>query len=157
MIGEPEGQPTQPLVQIACNIDDMNPELYGPVMDHLFAAGALDVYFTPIQMKKNRPAVMVGVIAHQNQEKELADLLLKETSTFGVRVEQVYRYEAQRKSKTVKTPFGPIRVKEKWVNNILIGTYPEYEDCKTAAETSQIPLERVYRQVLSSIESGIQQ
>jgi pyridinium-3,5-bisthiocarboxylic acid mononucleotide nickel chelatase len=153
MIGESDSQPTQPMIQISCNIDDMNPELYGLVMDHLFTAGAVDVFLTPIQMKKNRPGTMIGVIAPQWLEKQLAELLLHETSSFGVRVESIYRYEAQREVKTIETGFGPIKVKEKWVNGVLTGTYPEFEDCKAVAEKHHLPLEKIYRQVLALLEN----
>jgi uncharacterized protein (TIGR00299 family) protein len=152
MLGEMEEKPTQPLIQISCNIDDMNPELYAPIMEHLFAAGAADVFLMAIQMKKNRPGTLLRVIAPMWLEQTLAEILLKESSTFGVRVEQIYRYEAQRKFKTISTPYGEIQIKQKWVNGELIGEYPEFEGLKSLSEQSQIPVEQLYREVLSLLK-----
>ena len=107
-------------MQIETNIDDMNPEFYGTVMQKLFEAGALDVFFTPIFMKKNRPATLLGVIAKNENEPLLANILLTQTSSFGVRVQPIYRYEAQREVRSVHTSYGDIPVKLKILDGKII-------------------------------------
>jgi uncharacterized protein (DUF111 family) len=133
------------MVQISCNIDDMNPEFFAPVMEHLFTEGALDVYLTPIQMKKNRPATMISVIAPQALEKNLSEILLRETTSFGVRVEPIHRYEAERTFISLNMDMGTVRVKQKWVNGEFLGSFPEFEDCKRLAAQHGLPVMQVYQ------------
>ena len=130
-------------VALETNIDDMNPQLYAAVMERLFAAGALDVYLTPIYMKKNRPGTLLGVIARQQDQAALAHLLLVETTTLGVRVHAVTRYEAGRETRTVDTEFGPLQVKLKLLDGKVLQASPEYEDCLRAAQTQGVLLARV--------------
>lgn len=132
------------LVQIETNIDDMNPELYGDVSQSLFDAGALDVWTTPIQMKKGRPGVLLSVLAPAACETALADILLRETTTLGVRVHPVSRHEAQRTFATVATAYGPVQVKIKWVEGAPVGAKPEYDDCVRVARSHKVPLRLVY-------------
>jgi uncharacterized protein (TIGR00299 family) protein len=138
----PEGA-DQPLVLIETNIDDMNPQIYGSVMAHLFEAGARDVYFTPIYMKKNRPATMLSVIARRSEEARLARILLAETSTLGLRIQPIYRFEAEREMRSVETPFGTIPVKVKIVDGKRIQAQPEYDACLAAAEAQHMPVSEV--------------
>jgi hypothetical protein len=138
----PEGA-DQPLVLIETNIDDMNPQIYGSVMAHLFEAGARDVYFTPIYMKKNRPATMLSVIARRSEEARLARILLAETSTLGLRIQPIYRFEAEREMRSVETPFGTIPVKVKIVDGKRIQAQPEYDACLAAAEALHMPVSEV--------------
>lgn len=135
-----EGQ----LVQLETNIDDMNPELYAAVSDQLFAAGALDVWTTPIQMKKGRPAVLLSVLAPASQEQELAEILLRETTTLGLRVHTVHRHEAPRDFITVETPYGAVPIKRKWLHNQVVGVKPEYDVCLRLAQQQQVPVRLVY-------------
>ena len=142
------GESTQELashVEIEANIDDMNPQFYAAVMAHLFAGGALDVYFTPIQMKKNRPGTKLSVIAAEKDEAALAQLILRETSTLGVRSHPLTRFEADREFSKVATPYGEIAVKLKKLNGKVVQAAPEYEDCAAAAERAGVPLPEVYR------------
>ena len=132
------------LVQIDTNIDDMNPELYGAVSQSLFGAGALDVWTTPIQMKKGWPGVLLSVLAPAACEVPLADILLRETTTLGVRVHAVSRHEAQRTFATVVTAYGSVQVKIKWVEGVPVGAKPEYDDCVRLAQTHKVPLRLVY-------------
>ena len=145
MIGDEELSPSQLMVQISCNIDDMNPEFFAPVMEHLFASGAVDVYFTPIQMKKNRPATMISVIAAQELEKSVSEILLRETTSFGVRVQGIYRYEAERAFTTLEMDLGSVKLKQKWVNGEFLGSFPEFEDCKLLAAQHGLPVMQVYQ------------
>jgi len=135
-------------VLIETNIDDMVPEAYGHVMEQLFAAGALDVFFTPIYMKKNRPATLLGVIARAGDEAMLAQLLLRETTTLGVRVQPLRRYEAGREVRTVETSFGPVRVKVKLLEGRAVGVAPEYEDCHRLAAEQRVPFTVVYAEAM---------
>jgi len=138
------------LVQIETNIDDMNPELYESVSQNLFTAGALDVWLTPIQMKKGRPGVLLSVLAPANKESGLADLLLRETTTLGVRLHYVQRQTAQRDFATVQTVYGPVQIKRKWLKDELIGSKPEYADCQRLAAEQNVPLRQVYEAAQAS-------
>lgn len=129
------------------NIDDMNPQLYGYVMERLFAAGALDVWFTPIQMKKDRPAVMVSVLAPPEREAALAQVLLRETTTLGVRTQVVRRHEAERHIVAVETSLGTVPVKLRGPREAPWGLAPEYEACRKLAQRLGQPLAEVLRLV----------
>ncbi len=138
---------------IESNIDNMTGELLGGLMDKLFAAGALDVNYTPIQMKKNRPAVMLTIICQVEEGNALSELLLSESSTLGVRISQVQRIKAQRVLESLQTPFGPVSIKIKRLGNRVISATPEYEDCQRIALEKGIPLEDVYdfvRQIIKT-------
>lgn len=132
------------LVQIETNLDDMNPELYAAVSEQLFAAGALDVWTTPIQMKKSRPALLLSVLAPASREQMLADILLHETTTLGVRVHTVHRHEAKRDFVVVETRYGAVPIKRKWLNNQVVGIKPEYEVCLRLAQQQHVPVRLVY-------------
>jgi uncharacterized protein (DUF111 family) len=129
---------------IECNLDDTTPELLGYAMERLLAAGALDVYFSDIQMKKNRPGTLLGVIARPEQASELAQLILRETTTLGVRMTRAERLIARRRQEMVPTPYGTVRVKLKLLGERTIAA-PEYEDCAEIARTHGVPLADVYR------------
>src|SRR5438874_1959257 len=138
---------------IESNIDNMTGELLGGLMDKLFSAGALDVNYTPIQMKKNRPAVMLTIICRVEEGNAMSELLLSESSTLGVRISQVQRIKAQRVFERIETPFGPISMKIKRLGDRIISATPEYEDCQRIALEKGIPLEDVYdvaRQVMKT-------
>jgi uncharacterized protein (TIGR00299 family) protein len=127
-------------VEIETNIDDMNPQLFAPVMANLFEAGALDVYFTPIYMKKNRPATKLSVIARKEDEERLSNIILRETTSLGVRVTEVHRHEADRQITRVQTPYGDVAVKTKIMDGKVIQASPEFEDCvKRAKESGVLP------------------
>jgi pyridinium-3,5-bisthiocarboxylic acid mononucleotide nickel chelatase len=144
IIGESEVAVVNQLVLMETNIDDMNPELYGYIMEKLFSAGALDVFMTPIYMKKNRPATLLGVIARKENEADLGSIILEETSSFGLRVQPIYRYEAQRKIEMVQTEYGQIPVKIKIIDGKRIQAVPEYSACVKAATENKQPLVMVY-------------
>lgn len=148
ILGESAAEADYPLVLIETNIDDMNPQFFGNIMNRLFAAGALDVYLTPIYMKKNRPATLMGVVARRQDEPALAHLILAETSTLGMRVQPVYRYTAQREIKKVVTPYGEIPVKVKILDGRPIQAMPEYDACAALAAEQNVPLSEVYAAAL---------
>jgi uncharacterized protein (TIGR00299 family) protein len=126
------------------NVDDSTPELLGAAMERLLAAGALDVYFTPIQMKKNRPATKLAAICTPEKEPEIARLLLAETSTLGVRVQRLHRYKAERWVETVETPWGSVAVKIKSFEGRRSAA-PEYDDCLRLARDSGAPVAEIYQ------------
>lgn len=155
MIGESEESYQHPLTLLETNIDDMNPQIFSHVMDKLFSAGALDVFFTPIQMKKNRPAIKVSVLARRIDEPQMARILLRETSTLGVRTLPVERYEAERRFSTVETAYGPVRIKWKILTGEEAQAAPEYEDCVKLADKSHTPLWEVYKSALAAAEQAV--
>ena len=150
-----ESVDTDWVMVIESNIDNMTGELLGGLMDRLLAAGALDVSYIPMQMKKNRPAVMVTVICPVEEGDTLAHVLLRETSTLGVRIQQVRRLKAQRTQERIETPLGPIMVKIKRLGARLISAAPEYEDCQRIALERNMPLEEVYELARQAIASSI--
>ncbi len=139
------------LVQIETNIDDMNPQVFGFVMQRLFAAGALDVFFAPIHMKKDRPGTLVGVIARRADEPALARILLEETSTLGVRVLSIeHRHEAQREMRLARTEYGDVPVKIKLLDGAIAGASPEYDVCARLAAEQGVPVRRVIEAALAA-------
>ena len=129
---------------IESNIDNMNGELLGGLMERLFSAGALDVSYSPLQMKKNRPATQIMVICAQEEGERLAQLLLRETSTMGVRIQQMQRRKAQRTQQQIVTPLGTMLVKIKRLGSHIISVAPEYEECSRVAREHDLPLAQVY-------------
>ncbi len=147
LLGE-TGEGMEQLLLLETNVDDNSAEINGYVMEKLFAAGALDVYFTPIQMKKNRPATMLSVLCHPLEAQSLEAILFRETGTLGIRRNTIERRCLDRRIETVETPFGRVRVKVAILPDGQLKRSPEYEDCKKAAETYGIPLRDVYQAAL---------
>ena len=135
---------------LTTTIDDMVPEFYGHIMEKLFAAGALDVYYTPIYMKKGRPATQVTVIAEAGEVHRLADVLLNESSTLGVRITYEERVELPRRMTGVETPYGWIEVKVAVRPDGKLRAVPEYESVRRAAAAAGVPLADVYRAALAA-------
>jgi uncharacterized protein (TIGR00299 family) protein len=153
-IGEADGsdEASAPaLVQLETNIDDMNPQLYPNVMEQLFAAGAADVWIAPVQMKKGRPGTVLSVLAKKALEREMADILLRQTTTLGVRIHDVRRHEARREIRPVQTAHGTVPVKLKWCGDDLVGATPEYEDCKRLSAATGVPLQQVYEAAVATV------
>lgn len=136
-------EPAEEIVELQTNIDDMNPEILGFAVEKLFQAGALDVYTAPVFMKKNRPAVLLTVLADPRNEESLKDILFAETSTLGIRRTLTKRYCMEREIVAVPTPYGEIKVKVA-TTGALKKFAPEYEDCRSAAQTHGVPLQAVY-------------
>jgi uncharacterized protein (TIGR00299 family) protein len=126
-------------------IDDMNPQLYGHLMERLFAAGALEVFYTPIQMKKNRPGIMVTVICPEPRLQDVSAVIFRETTTIGFRYLPMGRIELARRVETISTPYGPIRMKVSVYNGEVVQATPEYEDCRKAALKADRPLKEIQR------------
>ena len=141
-------QPFERIVSMECEIDDMNPQLFGPLMDRLYAAGALDVYYAAVQMKKNRPGTLVTVIAPVDRRDALAGVLFTETTTIGVRHQEMLRERLERKIVTVETPCGPIRFKVSAREGRTVNASPEFEDCAKAAAERGLPIKEVQAQAI---------
>lgn len=145
---EADDKTPQTVSVLETNLDDQNPEGFDLLMERAFAAGALDVFFTPIQMKKNRPATLLTLFCPPDRADALAALLFRETGTFGIRAREQRRYTLARSWRTVETEFGPIRLKAgAWLGE-EVTVAPEYEDCKRAAQEHSVPLRRVYEAAL---------
>lgn len=138
------------LLVLETNIDDLNPELYEHVMERLFAAGARDVFLAPIQMKKNRPGVLLWVLGEITNSDRLSAILFAETSTLGIRSYPVARVALRRESREVVTPYGSVRVKLAYGPDGRVNVAPEYEDCKRLARDQDVPLKLVYEAATKS-------
>jgi uncharacterized protein (TIGR00299 family) protein len=151
MIGEETDRNTghQGVTVIETNIDDLNPQFYETAMERLFSAGALDVYLTPIQMKKNRPGTLLSVLCDPARVEAIAAVVLAETSTLGVRISNCERICLDRRWEEVMTEFGTIRIKIGEKEGKIVKAYPEYEDCKRAAAEHRVAIRLVHESALS--------
>ncbi len=160
-LGEGEGRlddngglETDDVVVVETNLDDELPEIIGSTIDTLLSAGALDVYFTPIQMKKNRPAVKLTVLAPPELTAKLSAVVLRETSTLGVRTYVTRRVKCPRWQASVQTPWGHVRVKVKQVGTDRRAS-PEYDDCVAISRQTGVPLAQVYRAAIVAASAEI--
>ena len=135
---------TENLVLLESNIDDQNPEIYDYVMAKLFDTGALDVYLTAIQMKKNRPATTIHVLCSPTKSQIMEDILFAETSTLGIRKQAITRHSLPREFQNVKTKYGDVKIKISKLENGHRNVAPEYEDCRRLAESNNIPIKEIY-------------
>ncbi len=154
-LGQGVAQGTPPRVLLETNVDDMTGEMLGYVLEKLLTGGAADAWLTPVQMKKGRPGIVLSVICAEAQEEALARLLLRETTTLGVRVRPVHRWEAEREVVEFESSLGPAAVKVKRLPDEPPHVAPEYEVCKRLAESSALPLAEVYRIVKSEAEERL--
>ncbi|HKT10805.1 MAG TPA: nickel pincer cofactor biosynthesis protein LarC [Terriglobia bacterium] len=138
------------VVVIEANIDDMNPQLYGHFAEKALAAGALDVTCSPLQMKKNRPGMLVSVIARPELEGALTHLLFEETTTIGVRITEARRKVLEREVVKVETAFGPVKIKVARLEGKIVNAAPEFEDCRRLAEEKSVPLKAVMQAALAA-------
>ena len=147
-IGEVERVPVRrQITLLETNIDDASPQLLGYAQERLFEMGALDVWHTPVQMKKNRPGTLLSVLVPADLEAEAVALLLRETTTLGVRRREVERYEAEREMRDVQTEFGPVAVKVKALDGRPVAAAPEYDACRAIAVERGLPLQEVLARV----------
>ncbi len=131
------------VVVIECEIDDMNPQLFGVVMDRLYAAGALEVFYVPVQMKKNRPGTLLTVIGSPDLRATLAGIIFRETTTIGVRYAELDRECLQRDIVTVETPVGRVRFKLARRDGAVVNAVPEFDDCAKIAATTHLPVKEI--------------
>jgi len=139
---------------IEANLDDMNPQIYGYVLDKALAAGALDVYTTPVQMKKNRPGTLLTVLCNPQDTNTLMSLIFAETTTFGARTYRTQRRTLPRESVNVSTTYGEVRVKLSRVNGRILHVAPEYDDCRKLAAEKNVPLQQVISEALHRYKGG---
>lgn len=151
--GGEAGWKEESMLVIETNIDDMNPQFHDYVMDRLFAAGARDVFLSPVQMKKNRPATLLSVIAEPKDRDELARILLDETTSIGVRFYPVGRVILNRSLENVKTRYGNVRVKVAELPGGTKRAAPEYDDLKKIAAAKKIPLKLLHDEVMRNYRS----
>jgi uncharacterized protein (TIGR00299 family) protein len=128
---------------IECEIDDMNPQIFGVVMDRLYAAGALEVFYVPVQMKKNRPGTLLTVISSPEKRPQMTDVIFRETTTIGLRHYQVDRECLDREIVSVETPLGAVRFKIARRNGRIVNATPEFEDCATLAAAHNVSVKEV--------------
>lgn len=143
------------LILLETNIDDMSPEICGYLMEKLFAMQAADVWFTPIQMKKSRPAVMLSVLAPKHAEVDLTQAIMRETSTLGIRLSPVHRHIAGREVVEFESTLGQTRVKIKRFMDSVLSIHPEYEECRRIAMERNLPLQEVYRIIEADARSHL--
>ena len=131
---------TERLWMLETNVDDMSPQIFSHVMERAFELGALDCYFTPVHMKKNRPGVLLSILCRASESEELTRMLFGETTTLGLRAYEVERRSLERRIISVQTEYGPIDVKVARLNGNDTNEMPEYEQCREAARRAQVPL-----------------
>jgi uncharacterized protein (DUF111 family) len=128
---------------IECEIDDMNPQIFGVVMDRLYVAGALEVFLVPVQMKKNRPGTLLTVLCSPDRRAALADLIFMETTTIGLRYSEVDREGLRRELVTIETPVGAVRFKLAFRDGRVLNAVPEFDDCARLAAASNLSVKEV--------------
>ncbi len=137
---------------IEANLDDMNPQIYGYFLEKALGAGALDVYTTPVQMKKNRPGTLLTVLCKPWETQALMNLIFAETTTFGVRTYRAQRRVLPREWVSVATDYGDVRIKVSRVNGSILHVAPEFEDCRKLAAEKNVPLQRVIAEAMRRFE-----
>jgi uncharacterized protein (TIGR00299 family) protein len=144
LIGEADASSTRhTVVVLEAEIDDMNPQIFGVLMDRLLAQGALDVYYTPIQMKKGRPGTLMTVIAAPESRERLTNIVFRETTTIGVRHREMARECLDRETIVVQTSLGAVRIKVARRNGEVLNASPEFDDCARLAAEHDVPVKQV--------------
>jgi hypothetical protein len=147
---DPDANPDANLWRIEANIDDMSPEMCEHAAEAAFAAGAVDVWWTPIVMKKGRPALLLAALAPEPVRDAVAATMLRETTTIGVRFDSVARRVLDREIRQVDTRFGKLPVKVGRLDGAVVNAAPEYEPCRAAARAAGVPLKQVFAEVLAA-------
>jgi uncharacterized protein (DUF111 family) len=140
---------------VEANMDDLSPQVFGYVMDRLLEAGALDVFATPVQMKKNRPGTLLTVLAKPEDADKLSHIIFAETTTLGVRRREEVRQTLARRWETVATKFGEVRIKVASLNGSVSTYAPEYEDCRRIAEEKKVPLKTVMMEAMEAYARSV--
>jgi uncharacterized protein (DUF111 family) len=136
---------------VECEVDNLPGEGFGFLMERLLDAGALDVYFTPVQMKKNRPGTLITLLCRRPQIEALAGVLLMESGSLGCRYYLANRFEAERETAEVETAFGTVRIKQARFQGKRLAVAPEFEDCRRLALAAGVPWRDVYRAALAAV------
>ena len=146
---------TDTIAVLETNLDDINAEILGHFMEQALAAGALDIFHTAIQMKKNRPGVLLTVLCAQSDADKFSELLVRETSTFGIRRYTAERRKLRREFITVQTPYGAVTVKLGKLDGKVLQAAPEFESCKKLADQAKVPLKEIYEAVLRAFPPSL--
>jgi len=141
--GRTEPSASTRVVVIECEIDDMNPQIFGVLMERLYAAGAVEVFYVPVQMKKNRPGTLLTVVAPPGLRAALSEIIFRESTTIGLRYSEVDRECLVREHVSVETPVGTVRMKLAWRDGKLVNAVPEFDDCVTLAAAHNLPVKEV--------------
>jgi pyridinium-3,5-bisthiocarboxylic acid mononucleotide nickel chelatase len=156
LVGESAADPaTAPISLIEANLDDLSPELVPDAADACFAAGALDVWATPVQMKKGRPGIVLSALARPPDERNVAEALLRETSTLGLRIAQLRRWELEREEQTVEVAGETVRVKVGRLNGKVINVAPEHDDCAAVARRTGRTVKSVWALAFAQANNGL--
>jgi pyridinium-3,5-bisthiocarboxylic acid mononucleotide nickel chelatase len=154
LAARPQHQPEEErLIMLETNIDDMTAQRFGYLMERVMEMGALDCFFTPVQMKKNRPGVLVSILCRPEDNRKLCELLFSETTTLGVRESEVRRRSLERSMVRVETRYGPIDVKVAHRNGQVMNEMPEYEQCLAAARAAGVSLNIVEEEVRGALRA----
>jgi uncharacterized protein (DUF111 family) len=129
---------------MVCEIDDMNPQIFGALMDRLYAAGALEVFYQPVQMKKNRPGTLMTVVCRPEDRERLSDVVFRESTTIGIRVQEMARECLERAHQVVATPWGDVRVKVARRGGRVLNAQPEFDDVARLAAASDVAVKDVH-------------
>ena len=148
------GYETDTVTRIETNLDDVSPQVLGAVMQQLLAAGALDVWFTPVQMKKSRPGTMLSALCEEGAVEKIADIILAETTAFGLRIEKIQRLKLTRRFETLKTPHGEVTVKLGFKDEHLLQIAPEFESCRTVAKHGGVTFREVHAAALEAARAA---
>lgn len=141
-----DAAPAMRVAVLACEIDDMNPQIFGALMDRLYARGALEVFYQPVQMKKNRPGTLMTIVCRPGDRRALTDLVFSETTTIGVRHQEMERECLDREWVSVTTPWGEVRIKVARQAGRVLNAQPEFDDVARLAAASDVPLKEVHAQ-----------
>lgn len=152
----PSGLPIETISVLEATIDDMTAQMFGYFLERAFEAGALDAYVVPVQMKKNRPGMLLTVLARPDDRDRLARLIFAETTTIGLRVREEHRYALERKFVKVETKWGPVRMKIAALDGTDSNCAPEYEDCRRIAVEHGIPLKNVMREAVRAYMQSLE-
>jgi uncharacterized protein (TIGR00299 family) protein len=154
LAGAAEPTSGERILVLDCEVDDMSPQLLGPLLERLLAAGALDAYLTPIHMKKGRPGILISVLAAPERREQVEELLFSETTTLGVRHQEWRRSVLERETVEVETPYGRIGVKLGRRGGRVYNAQPEFDDCQRAALEKGIPLKEVFSAAVAAWRAG---
>jgi hypothetical protein len=139
---------TETIAILEANFDDLSPEIIGYIVELALAGGALDVFTTPVQMKKNRPGTLLTILARPENEEHLRTLVFRESSTLGMRTRHERRYALPRRHEAVATPWGEVRMKIASLDGAISQYAPEYEDCRRIAAEHHVPLKTVMQKAI---------
>ena len=144
----PREIPVEQIAILEANLDDLNPQIIGYIIDRAFAEGALDAFTTPVQMKKNRPGSLLTILARPENEQHLRELLFRESSTLGIRTRHEQRYALPRRHEVVNTQWGEVRMKIATLSGEVVHYAPEYEDCRRIAAEHHVALKTVMQEAI---------